>query len=123
MAIEIQKQQSCNTHLILGKDACDKVFHDADHKLLSLTTGGKAFCPTSMSIHMLGEFATSKLLSPSHATHTVTLCTEFIEWLEGEGDDRRGFACFPSDRIGLIAEIASHFLSMKDLVLCVLRTT
>ena len=121
LEIEEQKIIKCCAHLILGVDhACDKVFKDTEqkvgvHKLLNLNAGEKAFSSGS-SVHTLGQIAIAKLLSPSHASHSVSLFNEFKQWLElkGEKTDFRGFV---ANRFGRIAENARQFVSHKDLIL------
>ena len=41
--------------------------------LISVKVGEKAFILSGSSIHTLGEIAISKLLSPSHAAHSLSL--------------------------------------------------
>ena len=87
------------------------------HNLISVKVGEKAFTSSGSSIHTLGEIAISKLLSPSHAAHSVLLYSEFVQWMEQEGIERQGFKGFTANRFGRIAQIANQFLKMKDQVL------
>jgi hypothetical protein len=120
IGIPASKNLKCCAHVTLGIDnACDKVFRNAEQRigvqnLISVKVGDKAFSSTSSSIHILGEIAISKLLSPSHASHSVSLYTEFVQWMEQEGLDRQGFKGFTANRFGRIAQIANQFLIMKD---------
>ena len=77
----------------------------------------KAFTSPGSSIHILGEIAISKLLSPSHAAHSVWLYSKFVQWMEQEGIERKGFKGFIANRFDRIAQIAKQFLKMKDQVL------
>ena len=88
MAILESKNLKCCAHITLGVDnACDKVFREAEqridvHNLISVKVGEKAFISSGSSIHTLGEITISKLLSPSHAAHSVSLYSEFVQWME-----------------------------------------
>ena len=85
--------------------------------MMSVKVREKAFTSSGSSIHTLGEIAISKLLSPSHAAHSVSLYSEFVQWMEQEGIERQGFKGFTANRFGRIAQIANQFLKMKDHVL------
>ena len=87
------------------------------HNLISVKVGEKAFTSSGSSIHTLGEITISKLLGPSHAAHSVSLYSEFVQWMEQEGIERQGFKGFTANRFGRIAQIANRFLKMKDQVL------
>ena len=79
MAILESKNLKCCADITLGVDnACDKVFREAEqkinvHNLISMKVREIAFASFGSSIHTLGERAISKLLSPSHAAHSVSL--------------------------------------------------
>ena len=79
IAIPESENLKCCAHITLGVDnACDKVFRGAEqrigvHNLISVKVGEKAFTSSGSSIHTLGEIAISKLLSPSHAAHSLSL--------------------------------------------------
>ena len=123
MAIPESKNLKCCAHITLGVDnACDKVFGKTErrigvHNLIGVKVGEKAFTSSGSSIHTLGEIAISKLLSPSHTAHSVSLYSEFVQWMEQEGIERQGFKGFTVNRFGRIAQIANQFLKMKDQVL------
>ena len=123
MAIPESKNLKCCANITLVVDnACDKVFREAKqrigvHNLISVKVGEKAFTSFGSFIHTLGEIAISKLLSPSHAAHSVSLYSEFVQWMEQEGIERQDFKGFTVNRFGRIAQIANQFLNMKDQVL------
>ena len=101
---------------------CDKVFREAEqrigvHNLINVKVGEKALTSPGSSIHTLGEIAISKLLSPSDAAHSVSLYSEFVQWMEQEGIERQGFKGFTANRFSGIAQIANQFLKTKDQVL------
>ena len=107
-------------HLVLI--TCDKVFREAEqrigvHNLINVKVGEKALTSSGSFIHTLDEIAISKLLSPSHAAHSVSLYSEFVKWMEQEDIERQGFKDFTANRFGRIAQIANQFLKMKDQVL------
>ena len=123
MGIPDSKSLKCCAHITLGVDnACDKVFREAEqkigvHNLISVKVGEKAFSSSSSSIHTLGEIAISKLLSPNHTSHSVSLYSEFVQWMEQEGLERQGFKGFTANRFGRIAQIANQFLKLKDQII------
>ena len=123
MAIPESKNLKCCAHITLGVDnACDNVFREAKqrigvHNLISVKVGEKALTSSGFFIHILGETAIFKLLSPSHAAHSVSLYSEFVQWMEQKGIERQGFKGFTANRFGCIAQIANQFLKMKDKVL------
>ena len=85
MAIPEHKNLKCCADITLGvDDACDKVFREAERRigvynLISVKIGENAFTSSGSSIPTLGEIAISKLLSPSHAAHSVLLYPEFVQ--------------------------------------------
>ena len=123
LAIPESEHLKCCAHITLGVDnACDKVFREAEqrigvHNLISVKVGEKAFTSSGSSIHTLGEIAIFKLLSPSHAAHSLLLYSEFVQWMEQEDIERQGFKGFTANRFIRIAQIANQFLKMKDQVL------
>ena len=121
LGIEQSKLLKCCAHIILGVDnAADKVFHDVEtkvgvHKLLDIGAGTLAF-KSSTSIHTLDQIAIAKLLSPSHAAHSISLYGNYIDFLE-KRDMRGTFKGFVSNRFGRIAEIAKYFIDNKCAIL------
>jgi len=61
--------------------------------------------------------AIAKLLSPSHASHSVSLYSEYKLWLESNQIDLcNSFKGFISNRFGRIAELAKIFLSHQEYI-------
>ena len=60
------------------------------------------------------HIAISKLLSPSHATHSISLYSEYTSWMETQGIDHNGFKGFTVTRFGMIAEIVKEFLCHRQ---------
>jgi maleate cis-trans isomerase len=118
-----EKILKCSAHIILGADhAADKVFKHTEQKigvqkLLNVTAGVKVFTSPGSSVHTLALIAISKLLSPSHAPHSVSLYNEYTSWMESQGIDHAGFKGFTSNRCGRIAEIAKEFLCRQQSVI------
>ena len=83
MSFGADKTLKFSGHIILGADhGCDKVFRDIEqkigvHKLMSISAGERVFSSPS-SIHTLAQIAIAKLLSPSHAVHSVSLYSEYV---------------------------------------------
>ena len=111
LGVKEQKKLKCNARVILGADnATDKVFRDVEQyigveKLIEVNAGEKIFSSPSSSIHTLALIATAKLLSPSHAAHSMSLYGDFKLWLDTNGLDSEGFKGFCANRFGRIAEI------------------
>ena len=109
----------CSAHIILGIDnAIDKVYRNFEQKigvqkLLDVTGGEKIFISPSNSIHTLGLIAIAKLLSPSHAQHSVSLYTDFKYWLSENNLECHKFKGFVANRFGRIAELAKEYLSWR----------
>ena len=111
----------CCAHIILGIDnAIDKVMKNTEQtigiqKLLQLTTGEKVFTSPSSSIHTLGLIALAKLLSPSHASHSISLYNDYKCWLQmNEIQTGSNFKGFVSNRFGRIAELSQIHIIHKD---------
>ena len=123
LGIDMERVLKCCAHIILGVDhATDKVFKNSEQKigvqkLLNTTAGQKPFLSPSTSIHTLGQIAISKLLSPSHAAHSVSLYSEYKQWMEENNIKHEGFHGFTANRFGRIAEIAQEFLARKDSII------
>jgi hypothetical protein len=123
LGVEDEKILKCCAHLILGIDhACDKVFKETEQKigvqkLLELSAGQQAFLSPSTSIHTLGQIAIAKLLSPSHANHSVSLFNEYKEWMEMHNISHDGFKGFCANRFGRIAEIAKEFTARRQSII------
>ena len=102
--VEDEKVLKCCAHMILCADhAIEKTFKQLEqkigvHKLLDTSAGDRAFTGGS-SVHTLGLIAISKLLSPSHASHTVSLYNEFKQWLENNNEDPAKFTAKLGDLI------------------------
>lgn len=123
LGIESEKRLKCCAHVILGIDnAIDKVFKNTEqsigvNKLLQLEAGDKAFTPSNSSVHTLGLIALSKLLSPSHASHSISLYNEYKQWLDqNEHDLGKDFLVFTSNRFGRTAELSKMFLKHKPFI-------
>lgn len=98
------------------------MFHDAEQKigvqkLIDVKAGEKVFSSPSSSIHTLALIAIAKLLSPSHAAHSVSLYNDFILWLQTNNIPAASFKGFTANRFGRITDIASEFLNHKDSIL------
>ena len=129
LGVETHKVLKCCGHLVLGIDnAVDKVFRQVEQrigvqKLLGVNAGDKAFLSPGSSVFTLGVIAIAKLLSPSHASHSVSLYADYINWMEQQNIEKYGFKGFKSNRFGRIAEIACQFLRMRDSILQFFETT
>ena len=79
-------------------------------KLLGVSVGQKAFLSPSASIHTLAQIALAKLMSPSHASYSVSLFNMYKTWMNVNNIDHRGFKGFIANRFGRLAEIAWEFI-------------
>lgn len=120
LGVEVSQMLKCCAHIILCVDhGTDKVFRDIEQKigvqqLLQVTAGEKIFTSPSTSIHTLGLIAIAKLLSPSHAQHSVSLYNEFKSWMANNGINCDGFKGFVANRFGRIAELAQQYLKWRE---------
>lgn len=86
LGLDESRNIKCCGHVILGVDhAIDKVFRNTEqkigvHNLLQVSAGEKVFSSPSSIIHTLALIAIAKLLSPSHAAHSISkyLCREHL---------------------------------------------
>ena len=123
MRINSNQISKCCAHIILDVDhACDKVFRDIEQKigiqkLLKVSAGEKVLTSLSKSVHTLAQIALAKLLSPSHAAHSISLYSEYTAWMEVQGRDYTGFKGFVANRFGRIAEIAQEYLAQRQSIL------
>lgn len=119
LGVDQSKMLKCSAHIILGIDhAIDKVYRNVEqkigvHNLLEVTGGEKIFMSPSTSIHTLGLIAIAKLLSPSHAQHSVSLFTDFKSWMSNNGLECHKFKGFVANRFGRIAELAKQYLTWR----------
>ena len=119
LGVDHSKMLKCSAHIILGIDhAIDKVYRNVEqkigvHNLLEVTGGEKIFMSPSTSIHTLGLIAIAKLLSPSHAQHSVSLFTDFKSWMSSNGLECHKFKGFVANRFGRIAELAKEYLKWR----------
>ena len=123
LGVEEEKRLKCCAHIILCIDnAIDKVFKNTEQmvgvqKILQLSAGEEIFKSPGSSIHTLGLIAIAKLLSPSHASHTVSLYNDYKLWLESNNNELcNNFKGFVSNRFGRIAELAKIFISHHDYI-------
>ena len=123
LGVDEEKRLKCCAHVILCIDnAIDKVFKNTEQmvgvqKILKLSAGEEIFKSPGSSIHTLGLIAIAKLLSPSHASHTVSLYSEYKLWLESNQISLcNTFKGFVSNRFGRIAELAKMFISHHDYI-------
>ena len=80
-------------------------------KLFQLTAGDKFFNSPGSSILTLELIAIAKLLSPSHAAHSVSLYNDYKGWMESrEIQLYSSFKGFVRNRFGRIAELAKMYL-------------
>ncbi len=120
LGVDPHRILKCCAHIILGVDhAIDKVFKNTEqkigvHQLLQVSAGEKIFSSPGSSIHTLGLIAIAKLLSPSHAQHSVSLYNDFKSWMVDNGHQCDGFKGFVANRFGRIAELAQGYLTYRE---------
>ena len=81
---------------------------------MDISAEQKAFSSPSTSICTLGQIAIAKLLSPSHASHSLSLSTEYKGWMDFQKINHWGFKGFVSNRFVRIAEIAKEFVTRRQ---------
>ena len=123
LGIDKKKVLKCCAHILLEIDhAIDKVFRDIEikivvQKLLDLSVGQKAFLSPSTTMYTLAQIALAKLLSASHASHSVSLFNEYKTWMDVNNIHHRGFKGFTAHRLGRLAEIARKFIDRRKSML------
>lgn len=134
LGVEDRKRLKCNAHIILVSDvSIDKVFRDIEVQigLSKLIESGAAhvFSNSSKSIWYLGLIAIAKLVSPSHNKESISLYTDYIEFLKVNVKESNEYAeqssallklqfkGFISNRFGRLGELSSLFLQHKAMLL------
>ena len=123
LGIESNKVIKCCAHIILGIDhACDNVFKNIEQnigiqKLLKVSAGEKGFTAPGTSVHTLAQIAIAKLLSSSHAAHSVSMFNHYTTWIQTQEITHAGFKGFIGNRFGRIAEIAKEYLARRQSIL------
>ena len=117
LSIEANKTLKCCAHLLLCIDhAIDKIFRETESKIGTekLISAEKILRSNSSSLHTVGLIALAKLVSPSHASHSVSLYNEFKEWTSANNFDTASFRGFVSNRFGRILDLSNEFLKHRD---------
>ena len=120
--VDKSKSLKCSAHLILGVDyACEQLFMKAGQmidvqKLIPIAAGEKVF-KSGSSFYTLDLIGIAKLLSLSHAAHSISPNHEYIQWMDAEGIEHTGFKGFVTTRFGRIEEIAKEFLARKESIM------
>ncbi|KAK6167554.1 hypothetical protein SNE40_021553 [Patella caerulea] len=98
LGVSDDKKLKCSAHIVLAVDhALEKVFKDVEQKVgIEKLIRVNNILKSNSSIHTLGLIAVAKLLSPSHASHSVSLFTEFKDWLDAKGLNWAAFKGFVS---------------------------
>lgn len=96
-------------------DAIEKVFKETEREIGSqkLIECNKFLCSSS-SLFTIGLIAITKLISPSHSAHSVSLYSEFTTWMSIHEIDDGGFKGFVANRIGRIAYLAQQFIILRE---------
>ena len=76
----------------------------------------KKFSSPSSSIHTLGLIAIAKLLSPSHAQHSISLYNDYTYWMASNGVNGECFRGFIANRFGRVAELAQEYLKWREAI-------
>ena len=69
------------------------------------------------SIHTLAIIAISQLLSPRHASYSISLYSEYMSWMELYNIEHTGFKGFTANILGRIVEIAKEFLCRQQSII------
>ena len=124
LGIEESKRLKCNAHILLASDtAIDKVFRDVETVIGSsnlITKGaGHVFNSPKNSVWYLGLLAIiAKLISPSHNKESISLYTEYTNFLKRNPEGKKSFLKnkfkgFTSNRFGGLGELSAFFLTHK----------
>ena len=117
LGIDADRRLKCCPHMLLCIDeALDKVFREHEgrigfSKLLEVQSTRWNVASKSTSILTLVQIACSKLLSPSHANGTISLYTQFVQYLK-ERNLKNKFKGFISNRFGRREMLSITYLDM-----------
>ena len=121
LGIPARRRLKCCAHIILCIDeALEKVFKDREQrvglsKLLEVQSSRFNIAGRGSSILTLGQIALAKVLSPSHASGTISLYDAFCDFMEKQ-DTKNEFKGFVSNRFGRKANSAVLFLKHRSLI-------
>jgi hypothetical protein len=108
----------CSAHILLCIDhALEHTFKEAEKAigLEKLINCANILKSSSSSLHTSGLIALAKLLSPSHASHTVSLYSEYKDWLSTKtGENGTSFKGFVSNRFGRVLHLSNQYLRHKE---------
>ena len=134
LGVSDDQRLKCNAHPLLCVQNCvDKTFKDKEteigvSKLIS-TDAAHVFNSPKSSIFTLGLIAFAKFLSPSHAQESVSLYTQYKQFLKTDSEDnssetrevsanllKHGFQKFSSNRFGRLLSLAEIFVENKPMI-------
>ena len=79
-----------------------------------MNAGEKVFSSPGSSIHTLAIIAISKLLSPRHASFSISLYNEYMSWMELYDIEHTGFKGYTANIFARIVEIAKEVLCCQQ---------
>lgn len=133
LEISPEKRLKCNAHVLLAIDhAMDKVFKDIETQVgaSNLISEGAAhvFNAPKTSIWYLGLLALAKLLSPSHNAESISLHTEYKDFLRADSKSnsstsklskdliKNGLKGFESNRFGRLGELSATVVAQASML-------
>jgi len=120
LGVELKKRVKCCGHIILGADAAiEKVLIAYERRvgvgnLLKVNNARFNNVVRSKSIFGRAQIALAKLLSSSHSIQSVSLYTEFSDFLKKDYDTKNPFKGYAFNRFGRICKSAVLFLEFKE---------
>ena len=129
-----EQRLKCNAHVLLCvQNSVDKTFKDKEteigpNKLIS-TDAGHVFNSPKSLIFTMGLIAYAKFLSPSHAQESISLYSQYKQFLKEDSEDqtsetkdisakllKKGFQKFSSNRFGRVLSLAEIFVENRDII-------
>ena len=120
LGIEEKRRLKCCAHIILGADAAlEKILLAYERKvvvekLLQINNARFNNAGRSQSIFGRSQVALAKLLSSSHAIQSISLYSQFCDYLERKCDTKNPFKGYAFNRFGRVCKQAELFCEFKS---------
>jgi hypothetical protein len=124
LGIEEKRRLKCCAHIILGADAAlEKILLAYERKvgvkkLLQINNARFKNAGRSQSVFGRSQVALAKLLSPSHAIQSISLYSQFCDYLERKCDIKNPFKGYAFNRFGRVCKQAELFCEFKSHIKC-----
>ncbi len=120
LGIEEKRRLKCCAHIIFGADAAlEKILLAFEQKvgvgkLLQINNARFNNAGRSQSIFGRSQVAVAKSLSPSHAIQSISLYSQFCDYLERKCETKNPFKGYAFNRFGRVCKQAELFCEFKS---------